>query len=59
MAKAVVDQAKCLGCAACTGVCPAAAIAIDASGKAAVDPSKCAGCGQCAKICPAQAIENK
>jgi len=59
MAKAIVDQSKCLGCGACTGVCPVGAIAIDASGKAAVDASKCVGCGACAGVCPAQAIENK
>lgn len=59
MAKAVVDQNKCLGCAQCTSVCPMGAIAIDSAGKAVVDAEKCAGCGQCAGICPAQAIENK
>jgi len=59
MAKANVDQSKCLGCGACTGVCPVAAISIDASGKATVDQTKCVGCGACAGVCPAQAIENK
>lgn len=59
MPKANVEQSKCLGCGACTGVCPAQAIAIDASGKAAVDASKCVGCGACAGVCPAQAIEVK
>lgn len=59
MSKAVIDKSKCLGCGACTGVCPAAAISIASDGKAVVDPNKCAGCGQCAANCPAQAIENK
>lgn len=59
MSKATVIKEKCVGCAACTGVCPVHAISIGADGKSTVDQEKCRGCGQCAAICPAQAIENK
>lgn len=57
MAKAKVDSVKCLGCGACAGVCPHAAISIDANGKSVVDSNKCVGCGACAGVCPAQAIK--
>lgn len=56
MAKAKVNQNKCLGCGACTGVCPQNAIAIASCGKACVDQSKCIGCGACCGVCPAQAV---
>lgn len=59
MSKANVNKSVCLGCGACTGVCPVGAIAIGADGKAGVDQSKCVGCGACAGCCPAQAIELK
>ncbi|MCQ2956533.1 MAG: 4Fe-4S binding protein [Mycoplasmoidaceae bacterium] len=59
MSKAVVNKSKCLGCGACTGVCPVGAVAIGSDGKAGVDQSKCVGCGACAGVCPVQAIENK
>lgn len=59
MSKAKVEKSKCLGCGACTGVCPVGAVTIGADGKATVDESKCVGCGACCGVCPVQAIENK
>lgn len=59
MSKACVNQDKCLGCGACTGVCPIGAIAIGDNGKAHVDTEKCAGCGACTGICPVEAVKLK
>lgn len=59
MAKANVNKSKCLGCAACTSVCPTGAITIDSDGKAIVDESKCIGCGACAATCTAGTIKLK
>ena len=49
-----VDEAKCVGCGACAGACPAEAITVD--GVAKIDEAKCVDCGACASQCPAEAI---
>ena len=49
-----VDEAKCVGCGACAGACPAEAITI--GDKAAIDAAKCVDCGACEGACPAEAI---
>ena len=49
-----VDEAKCVGCGACAGACPAEAIAVD--GVAKIDAAKCVDCGACEGACPAEAI---
>ena len=49
-----VDEAKCVGCGACAGACPAEAIAVD--GVAKIDAAKCVDCGACEGTCPAEAI---
>ena len=49
-----VDEAKCVGCGACAGACPAEAIAVDAVAK--IDAAKCVDCGACEGACPAEAI---
>lgn len=51
-----VDKDTCLGCGACTGVCPVEAITLDADGKADIDKDTCIGCGACAGTCPVEAI---
>ncbi|MBR2809153.1 MAG: 4Fe-4S binding protein [Erysipelotrichaceae bacterium] len=56
---AKVDQEVCLGCGACTGVCPVGAIALDDSGKACVDQSLCIDCGACVATCPVSAISQE
>lgn len=50
-----VDNAKCTGCARCTGVCQVDAVRI-VDGKAVIDPTKCVRCGKCVEICPVNAV---
>ena len=38
---AKVDQEMCIGCGACTGVCPVGAITLNDEGKATVDADMC------------------
>ena len=52
---AKVEQAKCLGCEACTGACPVSAIAMN-DGVAVVNEDECIDCGACVGTCPAEAI---
>lgn len=51
--KAFVNE-SCIGCTACTGVCPVSTIAMD-GGKAVVGAS-CIGCSACVGVCPVGAI---
>lgn len=50
----VVDQDLCIGCGACVGVCPTAALTTDlaATHEPQMDESKCTGCGLCVAVCP-------
>jgi len=51
-----VDQSVCLGCGACTGVCPTGAIALNGDGKAECNGEVCIDCGACVGTCPVGAI---
>lgn len=52
-----IDPALCLGCGACTKVCPEGDILKMINHKAVlVAPSKCVGHGECERACPFQAI---
>ena len=51
-----VIAADCIGCGACVGVCPAAAITLN--GVASIDALACIGCGSCRSECPTGAIVN-
>lgn len=53
---AKVDESKCIGCGACTGVCPAGAVTLNGDGKANVDEGSCLDCGACVGVCPNGAI---
>ncbi len=46
----------CIGCQACTGVCPVGAIEM-IDGVAHIDAEACIGCGKCSDACPAGAIK--
>lgn len=51
-----VDQDTCIGCGACTGVCPTGSMSLDDSGKATSEASTCVDCGACVGTCPVSAI---
>ncbi len=57
--KAKSNKSMCIGCGACTAVCPVGAISIGADGKAEIDQNKCVGCGACKETCPISAIDVK
>ncbi len=56
---ALVNQARCVACGACEGVCPREAISVFRGMYATVLEARCIGCGKCAKVCPAGCIELK
>ncbi|HEY6266906.1 MAG TPA: NAD(P)-binding domain-containing protein [Candidatus Acidoferrum sp.] len=52
-----IDEAYCIGCAACTMVCPEGDVLAMVGGKAAiVNGHKCIGHSLCADVCPVGAI---
>lgn len=55
---AFVDSATCIGCSACVGACPVAAISM-VDGKALVDEATCISCSACVGACPVSAISMK
>ncbi|MBI5441917.1 MAG: DUF362 domain-containing protein [Deltaproteobacteria bacterium] len=50
------DQAKCVLCNDCVGVCPAACITFP-NDVYTIDDKRCFRCGRCARVCPAEAID--
>lgn len=52
----MVDKEKCIGCGACSSICPVGAIKL-IDGKATINKDKCIKCGSCAQFCPVQAID--
>lgn len=57
LAKAVVNEDLCIGCANCVAVCPYSAIEMAPAGIARVIEAVCKGCGTCVAECPALAIQ--
>ena len=47
---------KCIGCSACSRVCPVSAISGELKKKFEIDPEKCIKCGKCAETCRFGAI---
>jgi len=53
----VIDEAVCVDCGLCTGVCPTQALTLDAETfKLNFARSRCVVCEQCISTCPVQAI---
>ncbi len=52
----IIDPVRCIGCGACTQVCPKDTIGIYGE-KAQMARDSSIGCGQCAAVCPADAIQ--
>ena len=51
----VVDKSKCIGCGACTSICPVGAIEL-VDGVAQINKDVCVDCGTCEVTCPVGAI---
>ncbi|MBQ6490406.1 MAG: 4Fe-4S binding protein [Solobacterium sp.] len=51
-----IDKDLCIGCGACTGVCPVEALSLDDEGKSQCDADLCISCGTCVGTCPVEAI---
>ncbi len=56
LAKSVVDESLCIGCANCYAVCPYSAIKMEGGVAKAIEVA-CKGCGICVVECPAEAIQ--
>ncbi len=57
LAKASVDREKCVGCGACSSICPFGAIEWSAFGEPKVVEEACEGCGICSAVCPVSAMQ--
>jgi heterodisulfide reductase subunit A len=57
LAKAWVDEEKCVGCGACASICPFSAIEWSAFGEPKVIEEACEGCGICSAVCPVSAMQ--
>lgn len=51
-----VDLEKCVGCGACTGVCPTASLELNEEGKTVCNEETCIDCGACVATCPCEAL---
>ena len=56
-AVALVDEARCIGCARCIGACPVDAIAGAPGFMHTVIAAYCTGCGLCLPPCPVDCID--
>jgi len=54
-----IDKTKCIGCSACSKVCPVGAISGKVKEPFEIDQSKCIKCGACMARCKFNAIEKK
>ena len=53
-----IDPGKCVGCSACSRVCPVGAISGEIRKTFKIDQKKCIKCGQCYKTCRFNAIHS-
>lgn len=52
-----INADVCVGCGACTGVCPTESLKLNADGKSECNADTCVECGACVGTCPVAAIE--
>jgi Fe-S-cluster-containing hydrogenase component 2 len=52
----ILNQERCIGCRACTFVCPYGAISLDVDKQVMIKCDLCDGEPQCAKYCPKGAL---
>ncbi len=52
----IIDKDACIGCGACTGVCPVGALELDGDGKSECKADTCISCLTCVGTCPVSAI---
>lgn len=50
--------ADCIGCDACTRICPARAVSGEIKGCHRIDPRRCIDCSACGRVCPARAVKD-
>ena len=51
-----VNKDLCVGCGACTGVCPTESLSIQDDGTCGCNQDTCIDCGACVATCPVEAI---
>jgi len=51
-----VDKDACIGCGACTGVCPTSSLELDGD-KCKCNGETCIDCGACVGTCPVGALK--
>ena len=54
-----IDKDLCIGCGACTGVCPSGSLELDAEGKCSCKNETCIQCLACVSTCPVGAIADE
>ncbi len=52
-----IDEQSCIGCGACTDVCPQEILYIDSGACKVTDASKCISDKACQDVCPMDCIE--
>ena len=56
IAQGLWNEARCIRCGQCIGICPGKVFSFNPSGVFEVDPSRCLRCGLCLDLCPLEAL---